>query len=296
MPIASMTGFARVAGALDGARWAWELRSVNSKGLDLRIRVPLGFDEVEQAARAAGQARLKRGAVQAGLTLERQAVAAEVKINEAALAAVLSAADAIRARVPGAGAPSVDALMAQRGVVEYVEPQDGAEARAALIAAISADFEAALIDLEASRAKEGAALEAILDERLSAISSLTARADALPERKADAVRARLAEQVAALIGANGSLDPDRLHQEAVLLATRADIREELDRLHAHVEAAHALIAEGGSIGRKLDFLSQEFGRETNTLCAKANHRSLTAIGLELKAVVEQFREQVQNVE
>lgn len=296
MPLASMTGFSRVSGALENARWTWELRSVNAKGLDLRLRVPQGFDDVEQAARAAVQARLKRGSVQATLTLERQSAGAEVRVNEAALAAVLAAAEAIRARVPGAGAPSVDALISQRGVIDYVEPDEAGETRAALGAAMAADFSAAVDELAAARAVEGAALEEILAERLSTISELTAAADACPARSPEAVRARLAEQVATLLGTNAGLDPDRLHQEAALLATRADVREEIDRLNAHVDAARGLIAEGGAVGRRLDFLSQEFGRESNTLCAKSNHRSLTAIGLELKAVVEQFREQVQNVE
>ena len=159
-----------------------------------------------------------------------------------------------------------------------------------------ADFAGALEDLVVARGREGAALEQVLEERLATIADLTARADACPARAPEAVRKRLAEQVEALVGTGHALDPDRLHQEAALLATRADVREEIDRLAAHVEAARALIAEGGAVGRRLDFLAQEFGRESNTLCAKSNDRSLTAIGLEMKAVVEQFREQVQNVE
>ncbi|MFC3693311.1 YicC/YloC family endoribonuclease [Chenggangzhangella methanolivorans] len=296
MPLASMTGFARASGALGRARWVWELRSVNAKGLDVRLRVPPHCDEVEQAARAAAQARLKRGSVQATLTLERPQSETEVRVNEAALAAVLAAAEAIAARVPGAGSPSVDAILAQRGVVEFVEAEETADERAAVAGAVIADFSGALEDLAAARAREGAALEAVLAERLAAIEDLTARADACPARTPEAVRKRLAEQVEALVGTGVGLDPDRLHQEAALLATRADVREEIDRLAAHVEAARALIAEGGAVGRRLDFLAQEFGRESNTLCAKSNDRGLTAIGLELKAVVEQFREQVQNVE
>ncbi|WP_020178948.1 YicC/YloC family endoribonuclease [Methylopila sp. M107] len=296
MPLASMTGFARVAGQLDGARWAWELRSVNAKGLDVRLRLPPGFDEVEQAARTAAQSRLKRGSVQATLTLERSAGASEVRINEAALNAVLSAAAAIAARVPGAAAPTIDGLLAQRGVVEFVEPEENAAGRAAVAAAVSADFAAAVEDLERARTSEGAALGAILEERLARIEELTRAADACPARQPEAVKKRLGEQVAALLGTGVALDPDRLHQEAALIATRADVREELDRLFAHVEAARALMAEGGAVGRRLDFLAQEFGRESNTLCAKSNDRALTAIGLDLKAVVEQFREQVQNVE
>lgn len=296
MTLASMTGFARVAGALGRARWAWEVRSVNSKGLDIRIRVPPGSDAVEQAARQAVQARLKRGSVQATLTLERPEGVTEVRINERALAALLSAAQAVAARVPGAGTPSVDAILGMRGVVEFVEPEETAAEAAATAEAIGADFQAALEALAQAREREGAALEAILGERLSKIAELAAAADACPARRPEAIAKRLAEQVAALMGTGVALDPDRLHQEAAILATKADVREEIDRLHAHVEAARALIAEGVAVGRRLDFLSQEFGRETNTLCAKSNDRALTAIGLELKAVVEQFREQVQNVE
>lgn len=296
MPLASMTGFARVAGAQGRSAWAWELRSVNAKGLDLRIRVPQGWDAVELAARTIAQQGLKRGAVQATLTLARPEETPEARVNEAALNAVLSAAAAISARLPQAGAPSMDALIATRGVIEFVEPEETAEEREAAAEAMGRDFAAAVEALQRARAQEGAALETVLGDRLSSIEALTARADACPGRSPEAVRKRLAEQVAALLGTGVALDPDRLHQEAALIATRADIREELDRLVAHVEAARVLIAEGGAIGRRLDFLAQEFGRESNTLCAKSNDRALTAIGLELKAVVEQFREQVQNVE
>ncbi|GLK76897.1 hypothetical protein GCM10008171_21510 [Methylopila jiangsuensis] len=296
MAIASMTGFARVAGGVGDVRWTWEIRSVNAKGLDLRLRTPPGFDALEPQARALAAARLHRGTLHASLALERAARPTEVRVNEAALAAVLAAAAAIRARAPEIAPPSVDGLLAQRGVVEVVETQETPEQRAALDAAALADFGRALDALSAMRAAEGAALAAVLGERLATIAALAAQADACPARRPEAIRARLAEQVAALLGASPQLDPDRLHQEAALLAARADVREELDRLAAHVEAARALIAEGGPVGRRLDFLAQEFGRESNTLSAKSNDRSLTAIGLELKAVVEQFREQVQNVE
>jgi uncharacterized protein (TIGR00255 family) len=296
MPLTSMTGFSRTAGGSAQARWVWELRSVNAKGLDLRIRTPPGCEAIEQGARAEAAKILKRGTVQAALALDHPARAPSVRINEAALAAVLAAAAAIAERAPGITPASVDGLLAQRGVVEMVEAEEEASERAALEAAVLADFRAAVEALAASRAGEGAALQAILEERLATIAELVARADACPSRTSEAVRRKLEEQVAALVGMGVALDPDRLHQEAVLLAARADIREELDRLEAHVAAARALIAEGGAVGRRLDFLAQEFSREANTLCAKANARSLTAIGLELKAVVEPFREQVQNVE
>jgi uncharacterized protein (TIGR00255 family) len=291
-----MTGFSRVAGGSGAVRWSWELRSVNAKGLDLRIRVPPGYDAVEAGARSAAAARLRRGAVQATLTLEQTSSQTELRIDEAALAAVLAAAQAIARQAPDARPVSIDAILGQRGVVQFVEPQEDPKAREALEAAAVADFAAAVEALAAARAAEGAALHTVLEERLSSISDLAARADACPARSPEAVRQKLADQIAALVGTGVALDPDRLHQEAALLAARADVREEIDRLHAHVEGARALLAEGGAVGRRLDFLAQEFARETNTLCAKSNDRSLTAIGLQLKAVVEQFREQVQNVE
>jgi len=186
--------------------------------------------------------------------------------------------------------------LAIRGVVETVDAEDDPEAVAAVSARILDDLDIALAELIVARAREGAQLGAILGARLDEVDRLRAAAETAPARTPEAIRARLAEQVANLPGASPALDPDRLYQEAALLATRADIREELDRLEAHVGAARALLAEGGAVGRKLDFLAQEFNRETNTLCSKANDRSLTAIGLELKAAVDQLREQVQNLE
>ncbi|MET0314912.1 MAG: DUF1732 domain-containing protein, partial [Hansschlegelia sp.] len=227
---------------------------------------------------------------------DRPAGETEVRINEAALSAVLAAAAAVAKRVPLAAPPTVDTILSQRGVVEFVEPEESPAEREAFEAEVLAGFEQAVDALLSARASEGDALGAVLGDRLASIEELTRRADACPARSPEAVRRKLADQVAALVGTGITLDPDRLHQEAALLATRADVREEIDRLLAHVEAGRALIAEGGAVGRRLDFLAQEFGRESNTLCAKSNDRSLTAIGLELKAVVEQFREQVQNVE
>jgi uncharacterized protein (TIGR00255 family) len=192
--------------------------------------------------------------------------------------------------------PTVDGLLAIRGVVETADVIETDEARLALAAKILADLDVALASLVIARQREGKAIGAVLVDRLDEIGRLVRTAEASPARTPDAIRARLAEQVAALLEASQRLDENRLHQEAVLLATRADIREEIDRLDAHVSAARALLAEDRPVGRRLDFLAQEFNREVNTLCAKANDRSLTAVGLELKAVVDQFREQVQNLE
>jgi uncharacterized protein (TIGR00255 family) len=294
-PPQSMTGFARADGAAGARRWTWEIRSVNGKGLDFRLRLPPNFDRLDQPARERAARRLSRGSLQATLTLQQEVAAERLRINEDVLSAVLAAADRIRARVDAAP-PSIDGLLAVRGVLEMGEEQPDEVERAALDAALLASFDEALAALVAMREREGAAIAALLAARLDEIAALTRAAEANPARTPEAIRARLAEQVAALLDAVPALDPDRLHQEAVLLATKADIREEIDRLVAHVAAARALLAEGGPVGRRLDFLAQEFNRETNTLCAKANDRGLTAIGLDLKAVVDQLREQIQNLE
>lgn len=295
MTVASMTGFARAQGSLGPWSYAWELKSVNSKGLDLRLRVPPTFDAVEIKARAAISARLARGSIFASLTAKRADEEAAVRVNRAALDRLLAALDDVPLH-PNLGPASLDGLLNVRGVIEVVEPQDDEAQRAALDAAILASLEGALDALVASRHMEGAALAKTLGDRLARIGTLSAEADALPARQPDAIRERLAQQVARLMESAEGLDPARLHQEAVLIAVKADIREELDRLKAHVESARRLIAEGGPIGRRLDFLSQELGRESNTLCAKSNDSSLTTIGLEMKIEVEQLREQVQNIE
>lgn len=294
MTLASMTGFARVGGAAGAWSWAWEIKSVNSKGLDLRLRVPPGFDAVEIEARALITKRLARGAVQATLSATREAAQPVLRINEAALA-MLAEAAARAPRPASVGPATLDGLLAVRGVVETVEPaEDEAAAQAARRAAL-AGLDRALDALVAMRAAEGRALAAVLSQRLDRIAALTAEADANPARKAEAVKARLEAQIAELID-KSRFDAARLHQEAILMATKADIREELDRLVAHVAATRELLAQGGAIGRRLDFLAQEFGREANTLCAKANHPTLTATGMELRAEIEQLREQAQNIE
>jgi uncharacterized protein (TIGR00255 family) len=290
-----MTGFARADGSNDACRWTWELRSVNGKALDIRLRLPPGFEYVEGPAREKLGGALARGNVQASLTTQDQPRAARIRINEAVLAEVVAAMRRLGETIP-LQPPTVDGLLAIRGVVETAEIVETDEERLALAAAILADLDGALAALVTARQAEGKAIGAVLGARLDEIGKLVAAAEASPARTPEAIRARLAEQVAALLDASQRLDEDRLHQEAALLATRADIREELDRLTAHIAAARGLLGETGPVGRRLDFLAQEFNREVNTLCAKANDRSLTAIGLDLKAVVDQFREQIQNVE
>jgi len=295
MPLASMTGFARSQGSAGGYHWAWELKSVNGKGLDLRLRLPQGWDAIEVPARASAARHLARGNVSATLTAERTGALAAVRVNEEVLAALLETIGRITPRVE-ASPPSLDGILGLKGVMEITEMEESAAARREAEAAVAAGFEAALSDLVSARRNEGAALARLLETRLVEIARLTAAAEASPARAPEAIRARLAEQVKSIVGTGEKFDSDRLYQEAILLAAKADVREELDRLKAHVEAAEKLLAEGGPVGRKLDFLAQELNRESNTLCAKSNDVSLTAIGLDLKAVVDQFREQVQNLE
>ncbi|MEA3025187.1 MAG: hypothetical protein QOF91_472 [Alphaproteobacteria bacterium] len=295
MALSSMTGFARGHGVAGSYAWAWELKSVNSKGLDLKLRLPPGWEEIESGVRARASELLSRGSVFANLSVSREGTAPVARINEPALNAVLAALKGLSGKVEGAP-PSLDGILSLKGVMEVSEAEESEEERSAAELAVVAGFGEVLKDLADMRRTEGQALGKVLMARLSEIGTLAARAETTPGRKPEAIKARLAEQVATLLEASQRFDADRLHQEAILLATKIDIREELDRLTAHVAQAKKLISEGGPVGRKLDFLSQELNRESNTLCSKANDLELTNIGLELKAVVEQFREQVQNLE
>lgn len=295
-PVSSMTGFGRADGREGTARWSWELRSVNGKGLDVRLRLPVGFDALEAPCREVVTRRLTRGNVTVGLSLQRDQSEATPQVNEAALSAVLSALEALRRRLPEAAPVSLDGILNQRGVVEWKEPEEDEAERAALLTAMKASLETGLDALVGMRRSEGKAIEAVLRGQLAKIAELREAAEAAPCRSLEAIRARLTAQVEALLETGTGLDAARLHQEAALLATKADVREELDRLKAHVDAALELLDGGGAIGRRLDFLAQEFNREANTLCSKSNGTELTAIGLELKAVIDQMREQIQNLE
>ncbi len=293
MTIASMTGFARVPGVTAGFRWAWEIKSVNAKGLDLRLRLPPGFDAIETEARARLGSSLGRGTCYATLTAQREVTVPEVRVNEALLRRLVTALAGIEA-APGLRPASLDGLLAVRGVVEVREADDAAELAQAQEAAL-AGLDEAIAALVATRRSEGAALAEIIAARLAKIAALRRAADELPGRQPGAIRARLMESIA-LIAGNSNFDEARLYQEALLLAAKADVREELDRLATHSDAMNGLLQRGGPIGRRLDFLAQELGREANTLCAKSNDTALTALGLELRVEIEQLREQVQNIE
>jgi uncharacterized protein (TIGR00255 family) len=295
MALSSMTGFARGHGVSGSYAWAWEIKSVNGKGLDVRLRLPPGWDAIEAPVRARAAERLARGSIQATLTVERSGVTPVVRINAAVLDAILSTVRQLETRIEAAP-PSLDGLLSLKGVMEVSDLEENEDERRSAEAAALAGFVEAVGALSDMRQREGAALARILKSRLDEIAALARRAEQAPGRRVEAIRARLAEQVATLLAQSDRFDPDRLHQEAILLATKADVREELDRLAAHVAQALQLIDSGGAVGRRLDFLAQELNREANTLCAKANDVELTNIGLELKAAVEQFREQVQNVE
>lgn len=294
MTLSSMTGFARTDGMFRGYAWSWEVRSLNGKGLELRLRLPPGWDAMEVPARARAKA-LARGTVFANLSVRRDGVVPTVRVNAPVLEAVLATMREVAGRIEAQPA-TIDGILAIKGVIEVAEETENEEDRRSAEAAVLAGFDGAMEALVAMRRQEGMALRRILSGRLDEVEALGKRADAAPGRQPEAVKARLAEQIAALMETSGRFDSDRLHQEAILIAAKADVREELDRLGAHVDQARRLLQEGGAVGRRLDFLAQELNREVNTLCAKSNDVALTTIGLELKNVVEQFREQVQNLE
>jgi uncharacterized protein (TIGR00255 family) len=295
MVLSSMTGFARSHGASGPYTFEWELKSVNAKGFDLRLRLPQGWDELEAFAKKRAGELLSRGTVYANFNVKRADALSTVRINEDVLAAVVKVASSLAGRID-AVAPSIDGLLAIKGVIEVVEPERNEDEDKAAVAAAAVAFDEALSNLVAMRRREGEALGQILSQRMDEMEALAKKAEAAPGRKPEAIRARLAEQIAALLETSDRFDADRLNQEALLIAAKADIREELDRIASHIAQAREIIGKGGAIGRRLDFLAQEFNREVNTTCSKSNDVELTNTGLEMKNVVEQFREQVQNLE
>ncbi len=296
MSISSMTGFSRSEGQKDTRAWTWELKSVNGRGLDVRCRLPSGFEGLEQAVRDRVAARCKRGSIAVTLTVIRAEGDGGYRINQAVLADLLATLPQIRRQVPDAATPSIDGLLSLRGVIEPVEDTLDDEAKAAMETAMLADLQTALDALAAMRGDEGARLAPALKSRLDEIGRLTAEAEKLAALQPAAIRDRLKSQIEELIADVPAIPEERLAQEAAILMSKADMREELDRLKAHGEAARALMRVNGAVGRKLDFLCQEFNREANTLCSKSQDVELTRIGIELKAAIEQLREQVQNIE
>ncbi len=295
MTLKSMTGFGRADGAAGPMRWHWEVRSVNSRGLDIRLKLPAGFEALEPRVREAVARRLKRGNVAVALTVKREEAVSQIRLNHDLLQQVLTAAERVRVSV-GGGHVSVDGVLGVKGVLEVVEASETDEEAEARALAMLASLEEALQGVEDARASEGARLREVLVDLTLSIERAVEEIAASPARTPEAIRQRLREQVERLLEASPAFDETRLHQEAVLLATKADIEEELQRLRAHVAAARELLDASEPVGRRLDFLSQEFNREANTLCSKANDGQITRLGLHLKALIEQMREQIQNIE
>jgi uncharacterized protein (TIGR00255 family) len=299
MALSSMTGFAESSGGYGGIAWRWEAKSVNGRGLDLRLRTPPGMDGIEAPARKLAATRFSRGSLQVQLSIEPQEGARGLKVDAAALAAAVGIAREIAAET-GLAPARVDGLLALKGVIvaDDAAPLDEA-ARAHRDAAILESLSMAFDALARERLNEGAKLNAILTAQLNQIAALVTEAGTLAATQPAALKQKLQAQMQELLGAG--LPEERLAQEAALLAAKADVREELDRLNAHVADARAMLKAGpqdanAGVGRKLDFLAQEFNREANTLCSKSSDIALTRVGLALKAVIDQFREQSQNVE
>lgn len=296
MALQSMTGFARSEGTSGRHRWAWELRSVNGKGLDIRIRLPQGMEHFEADVRRSLGQYVTRGNLQVALTVQTSENRVEAVLNRDALDAVLKLRDELGGDLVDPAPLRLDALLSIRGLVEFKEAVDDSEAVARRDADIVSGLEAAVHALCDMRRIEGDALFRLLSDQITRIEELALQVEADPSRQPEEIARKLENQIAVLLDGSAKLDRDRLHAEVALLATRADLREEIDRLKAHVAAARDLLTLGGPIGRKLDFIAQEFNRESNTICSKSNAVAVTSAGIELKVVIDQFREQVQNLE
>ncbi len=294
--IRSMTAFAATQGSAEGAQWVWEIRSVNGRGLDVKLRLPEGFATIEADLRAKIGAVADRGNVSAALKLNRTQTEGQLDVDEARLDLILEALDRVQDRAFAKGVtlgqPTAADVLAQRGVL-VARAEDTTEA---LLEPVMTSFETALADFSEMRNAEGRALLAVLSDQIDQIEALTADAVAAAAGRGEAVKAQMTNALARVMDTGVPVDGDRVAQELALLAVKSDVTEEIDRLGAHVNAARELLAAGGPVGRKLDFLTQEFNREANTLCSKAGAKDLTQIGLALKAVIDQMREQVQNVE
>ncbi|WP_432635391.1 YicC/YloC family endoribonuclease [Albidovulum sp.] len=295
--LVSMTGFAERLGSGFGTDWVWEIRSVNGKGLDLRLRLPEGIEGLEAAVRAAVSAKVARGNVTLGLKLARGGEAAAPRVNATGLAAALDALAVVTRTAAERGldlrTPAASEILTLRGVLESAAPE---EDTAPLLAALLADLDRALAAFNAMRAAEGQALATVIASQIGRIADLADQARTAADARRPQMEQTLRDNLARVLAGAAEADPARVAQELALLAVKSDVTEELDRLAAHVAAANRLLAEKGAVGRKFDFLMQEFMREANTLCSKSGNAELTRIGLDLKTVIDQMREQVQNVE
>jgi len=297
VPIQSMTGFSRTEGHNEKYSWVWEIKSVNAKGFDCRCRLPNGYDELEKPVRSLAGKHFRRGNLSISLRLERMQFENQYKIDEQALGAIVDQIKTIQNILPSVTPPTADGLLGLKGVMELVEQeQPTVEQKQELVTLIMHDYEQALEKMKDARNAEGIRMEEVLKSQIADISTLCEQSEKIASMQPDKIKARLEKQVRELLEQIPALPEDRLAQEAAVLMVKADVREELDRLKAHIEAAGDLMKNDGAIGRQFDFLCQEFNREANTLCSKSSDVELTRTGLELKAVIEQLREQVQNIE
>ncbi|TXH33484.1 MAG: YicC family protein [Rhodospirillaceae bacterium] len=295
MAIASMTGFARMDGAIEDFSWTWELKSVNGRNLDIRCRLPASFESLEPVIRSTATDLLKRGNVNVSLSVDDHARTGSFRVNEAALSQIEALMRDLGPRL-NAAPPRLDGLLALRGVLEIEDATPAPEVAGQRLQALQQSLVAALQQLHEMRRAEGQRLSDLILGHLDEIERLRGAAAEIAATQPELLRKRLTEQLSTLLANQVPLSEERLAQEVLLLVAKADIREELDRLAAHVAAARTLITSGGPVGRKLDFLCQEFNREANTLCSKASELALTNIGIDLKAAIEQLREQIQNIE
>lgn len=295
MTLKSMTGFARSDGRHGPHSWHWEVRTVNGRGLDVRLRMPAGYDSIEQAVRDTCKKRLARGNCSLTLTVQRDSGETAARLNEDVFKQVVRAAEQAQGLVDAAP-PTLDGLLSMRGVIEFTEAEEDESEQKARADAVLADFGHVVDNLIEARMAEGQHLAKEVSAQVDEVEGLVGTIEKSPSREPEAISKRLQEQITRLLGETSQLDEQRLHQEAVFLAAKADVEEELARLKAHVAAARDLLESTQPVGRKFDFLTQEFNREANTICSKSNAPDITTAGLALKAVIDRMREQVQNIE
>ena len=295
MTVNSMTGFARSQGTLGDFTWHWELRSVNGRGLDVRLRLPPGFEAIEQPARKTLSSTFARGNISANLTARRTVNDVEIQLNEHVLQQVLAAVEKIRA-LTNAPAPTAEGLINTKGVLDILDKTESTESQNKKQAELLQGLNQAIADLQAMRGSEGQQLHNIIQKQLEEIQRSATLIKQSAANQPDKVAGRLKQQLEMLLGNETTVQPERLHQEIAILLTKADVSEELDRIDAHIVAAQELLEQSSPVGRKLDFLTQEFNREANTICSKSNDIEITKAGLAMKAAIDQMREQIQNVE